>query len=580
MNPRQIFHAPVWGNPKAMSSELRAIHKVFGEDSDDQPSKDLLQASLIRFADSRTVASFNELKYVCHGVTVPIGTIGIPLIKRTDLFRGLLNEVDGWQDRPKQFRRCYQGLLGGYFGFDLNDQSAEHSAKENWLELRAFLDRRLDGVVRASKARGVASPWLDTLGQHRNLLHDQPCERYAQALHRGDTTELQALCAGLGIASTSWVWDEALMAYVRSVVTLEDDWAFKRDFEGILRLVNGMTALRLPDTLAVKATGLAVVRYRRCYDTPEHGDLRDTSVRLIGNPWVQQVAWAAHVGDEPARQMVERWLKRGLIKDFFSLLAHDGAADTRRLDYWLKWESSITDMWFVLGDYARKNTSTQFMDLKKRMEGRRLALDDADDVNNAFVMRIGPLLVVEFGVTNNACFVYAASEYPGDLNRPRQSIRVLKHRSHPGLLKKLSHNHHWESRFDAALRDLLQQTPASKGVMRQAPAAVASTAATASTVPVSPSGSASGSRRGEPIARHEPATNSISASPLEFDTLIDKIKAGCERHGLAFEDNLDKSGGAFWVLMRDPLYRLGFGRLLQAHGFKFAEGKGFWIKRT
>ena len=129
MNPRQIFHAPVWGNPKAMTAELREIRKAFGDDADVRPSENVLQASLKRFVETRSVPSFNELKYVCYGVTVPIGAAGDPIIERKDLFRLLLSQVDGWQDSPKQFRRCYQGLLGGYFGFDLNGPSVGQKAK-------------------------------------------------------------------------------------------------------------------------------------------------------------------------------------------------------------------------------------------------------------------------------------------------------------------------------------------------------------------------------------------------------------------------------------------------------------------
>ena len=68
--------------------------------------------------------------------------------------------------------------------------------------------------------------------------------------------------------------------------------------------------------------------------------------------------------------MVEGWLKRRLIKDFFELLARDGAADLRRLNYWLKWEPEISDMWFLLGEDARRNKTEAFLSVRKRMAGR------------------------------------------------------------------------------------------------------------------------------------------------------------------------------------------------------------------
>jgi hypothetical protein len=60
--------------------------------------------------------------------------------------------------------------------------------------------------------------------------------------------------------------------------------------------------------------------------------------------------------------------------------------------------------------------------------------------------------------------------------------------------------------------------------------------------------------------------------------VINAVKTSCEKYGLIFEDNRHK-GGAFWVLMPERRHRLGFSKLLETLGFKYAEGKGFWIKK-
>jgi hypothetical protein len=234
-------------------------------------------------------------------------------------------------------------------------------------------------------------------------------------------------------------------------------------------------------------------------------------------------------------------------------------------------------MWFALGDYAQKSTSPQFVDLKKRMAGRRLAMDDAEDLNNAFVMRIGPLLVIEFGVTNNACYIFPASEFRPDLNRLRHSIHTLKQKTHA---TRLSHSHQWERRFDEALLRLLQQTPASKGVMRQSPAIPSgSTAAPVQVRSARMSGNEVAPSQTVPAVRAAETSRPNGAPSVDFDTLIEKVKHGCERHKLEFQDNLT-NGGAFWVLMRDPTVSPGYGRLLEANGFRFAAGRGYWIRRS
>lgn len=579
MDPQQIFHATVWGNPRQMTETLREVRKSMGGSGEGPPSVDLLQQALRIFAKTQQVASFTELKYVCYGVTVPLGQDRWRMIDHPPLFDRLLGLVDERSGQPKQFRRCYQGLLNGYFGFDrLAQPSSEGSS--NWSRLRGYLGQRLQPVLQSTAGRGVVPDWLNTLSQHQNLLTDDPCSRYASGLRNGSTEELKALCSGLGIASTSWVWDEALMAYVQVVCDQVDD-LFRRDMPAVLRLINGDTDLKLAQVLATRATAMAVVRYAKSSDHPEHTDLRDASLRWIGNPWVNRTAWDAHAKSEPARQMVEGWLKRHLIKNFFQLLAHDGAADLRRLNYWLKWESKITDMWFVLGSDAVGNKSEPFKRLRKLMEGRERFLDDSTDDNNAFVMRIGPLLVIEFGVTNNACFAYAASDFKTNLERKRLSVHALKQKSGT---TKLSHMHGWEPRFDEALRKLLQSVPASKGVLVSAPAAAKPVPSVVAPAPPSvtagrpaqppwPWSTVAGP--GVAVLIPPPAAQTPEKPGTKFN--IDAVRAKCVQHGVEWEDNRSKKG-AFWVLMPDRKKHLGFAKLLELLGFRYAVGQGYWIK--
>ncbi len=162
--------------------------------------------------------------------------------------------------------------------------------------------------------------------------------------------------------------------------------------------------------------------------------------------------------------VVNSWLKQRLIKDFFGLLAADGAADFRRLEYWLKWEPQISDMWFVLGSDAQGNRTPEFLDLRKRMSGRDRKLVDSNHLNNAFVMRIGQLLVIEFGVTGNACYVFATSDFQTSLDNAVLNLHQLKQKAYA---KRLSHTAQWEFKFDYELKKLLQSVPMSKGELKE-----------------------------------------------------------------------------------------------------------------
>jgi len=435
------------GNP--MHQALKEVKKVFGGNDDaNRPARDDMLMAVRKFLARQQVESFTQLKYVCYGVTVPVDPGGARLIDRTNLFQLLLELVQSRQGQAKQFRRCYQGLLAAYFGFDQHSATAE-SAGTNWQDLRGYLNERLEPVATAARRRGRAPEWLEVLEGHRNLLTDKPCERYAIALRAGDRSELEGVCAGLDISPTSWVWHEAVMAYVNEV-TRADHASFQAELSQVLVMVDGdRRQHQLPEMVARNAVALCVARYAKCREKPEHARLRDICLRRIGNPWLKRPAWDATVKSEPARQMVESWLKRRLIKDFFELLAQDGSADLRRLDYWLKWEPQISDMWFVLGTNAQFNRSENFRAVRERMSGRDRHLTNCPDhTNNAFVMRLGSLLIIEFGSTGNACYVFEESNFSTSLDQSSLSIYQLKQRWHA---TRLTHNGPWERRFDEAL---------------------------------------------------------------------------------------------------------------------------------
>ncbi|WP_115662412.1 EH signature domain-containing protein [Cupriavidus taiwanensis] len=538
MSEAEVFRALEWGNPRAMTQALRDLRHGLVDVGEVAPSKDQVQASLQRFGATQRVDNFTELKYVCHGITVPVGEERWRVIDNGPLFNRLLTLVDEQQGRPKQYRRCYQGLLHGFFGFDRRG-SAAAPAQVNWTTLRGFLDSRLDPVVQGANRRGLCPIWLGTLADHRNLLTDNPCRRYADALTQGNTDELRKVCADLGIANSSWVWDEALMAYVRTVCE-GNDRAFHDRLSGVLQLVNGRLDLKLPETLAKRATAMTVVRYARCGERPEHPALRDTCLARIGNPWMQRVAWDAAVGDEPARKMVEGWIKRRLIRDFFEHLAADGTADRRRLEYWLKWEPQISQMWFVLGRDAWRDRSATFQALRKRMESQARELVDSDDGNNAFIMQIGDLIVIEFGKTGNACFVYHAANFKADLDAPRfDTNRELKQRENR---ERLIHNGAWEWKFDEALKAMLRSAP-----------------------PAPPRQAGLGTGLG------------TSPAPSLSDADFRAICRMCRDYRVEWEDNRPK-GGALWVLITEPKRLPRLSVKLRSLGFEYKAGRGFWIK--
>lgn len=190
------------------------------------------------------------------------------------------------------------------------------------------------------------------------------------------------------------------------------DEAFKGTLPNLISIGTGRGDMELGESLRLRCVSLLVSRYAKCRERPEHMALRDAAVSIVGNPWLRRANWDAWVvdargkPDDQSREMVNGWLKRELIKNFFELLSVDGTGDSRRVDYWLRFEPSIDEMWFALGTDAQYRRGEAFTDFKSRAKGRLLDLDGTTADNNAFVMRVGRYLLVEFGAKGNAMFVF------------------------------------------------------------------------------------------------------------------------------------------------------------------------------
>jgi hypothetical protein len=202
--------------------------------------------------------------------------------------------------------------------------------------------------------------------------------------------------------------------------------------------------------------------------------LRDAAVGIVGNPWLRRANWDAWVvdargkPDDQSREMVNGWLKRRLITDFFELLSVDGTGDSRRVDYWLRFEPAIEDMWFALGADAQYRRGEQFNDFRNRAKGRLLHLDGTTADNNAFVMRVGRYLLVEFGAKGNAMYVFEWDALGQPLlhtltsGRARASVSIHRLKDSNNverLIHRDSAAQSWEQKFDTHLVPRIGRRP-------------------------------------------------------------------------------------------------------------------------
>ncbi|MFO1395462.1 MAG: EH signature domain-containing protein [Burkholderiales bacterium] len=275
--------------------------------------------------------------------------------------------------------------------------------------------------------------------------------------------------------------------------------------------------------------------------------MRDFSVKHWKNPWLKtnDKTWGRVSND--ARQMVAGWLKSKVMDKFFGLLSEDGVNDQRRLKFWLRYVEHVGEMYFALGNNAMHNNSPDFKQLRAEMAGLVLHLyAGGGPANNAFIMRMGSHIVVEFGEKGNACFIFdARKELPFSLKDWVAGDRTeLKHDSNVARLLHFNRaDSDWEEQFEDELARLVGVKP-SRATPGLRPANRLSTSAS------------------KPIY---PSTNFSQSS---FDDLV-------RHHSLRVGDNRMR-GGALWVYVgkQETLVTMQ----LKKWGFQYNEHKTAWWK--
>ena len=425
---------------------VKKLRETLIDKPDPRPPIDQMQTAIAGFLTTSNLDNFRDIRLVSYGAATPLGTYQIRLIEKHDHFPKLLDVIDGYRDRPRIYRRLYRGLLASYFNYDPEAMYTKDAGPANWNFLRRYLSDHITHI----QAEGITPDWVNALQEHRNLLTDDPCNRYAQAFLDGASDAFEDAERRLGFSGTSWVARAVVAARIDAAIRLPDT-QFKHHLSELLQLLGSSRHATLLNP------GLAKLldRYAKTQPPILHPELRNFAVAHWKNPWLEinRNRWV--LVSEPARKMVTDWLKLDLIQSFFELLSADGSNDTRRLNFWIRYVDQITDMYFALGRYAMQNQDTSFVALRNKMAGRLLKLSGTGRENNAFIMTIGDSVFVEFGMQGNAAYIYPLQELPFELDGVRDiNLKTLKDTETGNRLYHKDNIHgydHWEQRFNAHL---------------------------------------------------------------------------------------------------------------------------------
>jgi len=559
-----------------MEREVQRLTAWLKSGANAKPPRDLIREALARFHKEQKTDNFRDTRLVTYGFVDAFGEPKYRLIEDRQRFPKLLECVERYRPEARQFRRCYRGLLGGYFIYDPEADGHPVAGMQNWETLRTYLYDRAGDL----QVPGTLPDWVPTVERHGNLLTSNPCGRYGQSFLEGNEDEFTQVQQALEIPDGSWVVSRLVLAQI-DAATQMGDAKFKEYIPKLLNLVEAHPVLL--------NNGLARVlhRYQQGRNLGVSPELRDFSFGNWGNPWLARNSARWSLVPAATRDMVANWLKLELIHKFFNLLAEDGVNDSRRLVFWQRYYAHISEMYFALGRRASTDQSADFRKLRQDMLGLRLGLTaGGSPQNNAFIMRIGNYVVVEFGIRANACFIFKGDRLPFSLTGNVAGDRSeLKSDSRVERLRHFDGHQRWEQTFEATLWRLMGVRPAKTeelpvGVGVPSGRVVPARAATRTNT-----GAIAGSRTPPPsstVTRNAPPQIEIPVfvPPVpDFQKEFSRpsLNRFCSKHSLTIKD-FSQSGGNLWVLagnMTDVL-----NRQLVAWGFAYKPGKGWWRKEA
>lgn len=516
-------------------------------------SKAAQETALRDFWHTQRIETPRHAFLVSFSMCIPISPSGPCIMEDRQRFRSLLDTNQGlgqWAGEPRRFRRCYRGLVRSYFTYDVKIERASSAAKQNWCDLRDYLYARVDSI----SGPQINLDWVDAAICNRHLFGENPCAPYADDLLRGDTSKIDMLSEQLGIEKKSWFFRETILAQVRQATAFSQD-RFRDFIPQLLEMLRGNEIIR--------DSGLILIldKYATASQPRLNEHLRNASVEWWGNPWLpsNDARWGGVT--TAARTMVSEWLKREFVEAFFTKLAQDGVGDRRRAEFWLRYVKSMDHIQFALGPRALNSPDRDFVVLRKKMDGLYTDLKDPRSDNNAFIMTMGNLVIVEFGDAGAVYGYNAQEKLPFNANESlrtgvntqnslKQSSRIFWQSHHDRRQK-------WEDTFEEELIKLFgiyPATPFRKGAQHN----------------VRPNDDG---LHHSSVPREPHASSSQLLDAFKNDFSETELAKFVQAQKLVIQDNRSQNGN-LWVLTQDKNSLVN--KVLQVWGFSYKSEKGWW----
>ncbi|MEI6269663.1 MAG: EH signature domain-containing protein [Methylococcaceae bacterium] len=399
------------GSKDILKPEIQAL----GEWSPKLPpasSPDRILVALREFIDNG-FSSLSHARLLCNGCILSLGDSNYRLIEDTNRFINLLEYVGNYYKQTRPFRRCYRRLLNAYFLYDPQGAILKKNGVSNAEKLRHFLSEHQTDI----KTPDFNPDWIAALADHKNLLTDNPCARYGlEALH-GDRSAFNDICKRLEIIDTSWLIGRLVLSACDAAVEQNDD-EFK---DYVIPLISLLEEHPLYLNVGL---GKLLNRYIESSDLSININLREFAVKFWGNPWLPQYKDNWQHCTKAARDMITGWLKRHLLREFFSILSQDEAANTRRVDFWELYCEDPQGMYFALGSAAYNQNNDRFKAFMDDAKGLCRVLNGGTKDLHGLIMQFNQFDVIEFSLQGNSTYFYATQHGKRPYNLQNSSIDI------------------------------------------------------------------------------------------------------------------------------------------------------------
>ena len=385
--------------------------------------------------DDMSQLSLRDRNSICWGMGKPTKDNKIPLRENT-----IFDKVDQFVSnsiRNGNLRRNnFLGLVYSYFDFQ---EGGTYCRFHNWLKLR----ERIGAAVKRYKSRYENMPrrWFTTITKHQSIF-DGNASSYVGKLifddNKNDLTDIKSL----SLPNKSWLWNESIGSCL-SILCRKDDLSFLNAYPKYLQLIDQM-----PD-FKDKILGTILNHYCNTRYAGEVNEyLKSKAIEFWGYPQIASSRdhWLYNVSEITLKRVLN-WVARDDLKIFFQLLRDSSEPiDKDRFEFWLSYVGSMTFTRIYLGTHARSNWSIEFKKFREDNEARLGAITDGGP-NDAFVMELGDLVVVEFSKTGNACYFYDRNNMPFDIFANETRIwRMKNQRVHEKRLSHFVGKWQWEAK--------------------------------------------------------------------------------------------------------------------------------------